>query len=73
MMHRNDGAFTSGDIGLKFNKVILLDEEHMKKIIKLEGDERWVFANLVALCGFEMSSEKTENNLFSMCEYVKNI
>ena len=73
MRHRNDGALTSSEIGLKFDKTIVLDAEHMKTIAKLEADELWVFANLVALCGFETSSDETENYLSSMCDHAGDV
>ena len=72
MRHRNDGALTSSDIGLKFDKTIVLETEHIKTMAKLSAKDLWTFANLVALCGFEPSSNEIEEYLSTMCEHASD-
>lgn len=72
MEHRNDGALTSSDIGLKFDKTIILEAEHIKTLAELGAEDLWIYANLVTLCGFESSSSEIEEYLFTMCEHASD-
>ena len=67
--HRKDGALVSSDIGLEFDKTLLLENEHLKTLANLGDEDRWTISNLIVLCGFEFNSSETEECFFTMCEH----
>ena len=70
MKQRKDGALVSSDIGLEFDKTLVLGIEHLKTLSTLVAEDRWTFSNLVALCGFEFFSSEIEECFDAMCEQV---
>jgi len=71
--NRNDGIHTSSDIGLKFDSTIVVERQHVDLMSKLEAEKLWQLSNLVALCGFEFSSEDIEDHFYTMCERADNV
>ena len=68
MANRNDGAFTSGDIQLIFDKSTILSAVHLDTLKEETEEDKMILANVIALCGFVIDSRETECRLYEMCD-----